>query len=174
MQKVDIILTAAVNLAGEVVRPSDEPVPVEAKLAAQLIANGRARLPAFPKSESDEAGDQDQKVAEAEKAALARIKPAEQKAKDAEANAKKRIEKSNERVGNAEIKAKEKIDAQQQAVKDAEVDAIAKMEDLETQVAEAAKQARDQIAAHEKSVDATKLAPEEPAPPQPSNKAKGT
>lgn len=118
MKKVDIILTAATNLDGKVVKPSDKPVAVEKNLAAQLIANGRAKLPELPKSESDDA-DQDKAVAEAKKAARDRIEAAEKQAKEAEDKALKQIEEYEDQVAEAEKEAREKIIAAQKSVEEA-------------------------------------------------------
>ena len=150
MKKIDIILTVATNLDGKVVNPSEKPVAVEKNLAAQLIANGRAKLPELQKSDEDDAGQGNQ-VSDAEEAARKRIEIANKKAEKAEADAEKRIKKSNDLVGSAEIDAREKLEAHEKSIKDAETDALRKMEELDNQVGEAEKEASAKIDAAKKS-----------------------
>ena len=119
MKKVDLILTAAINLNGKVVKPSDNIIGVENNLAAQLIANGRAKLPELPKSQSNDV-DQDKALAEAKKEATTKIEAVKKQVEEAEKEALKQIETYQNQVEEAKKEAKVKIEAAQNSVEEAD------------------------------------------------------
>ncbi len=157
MKQISVILTAAISLNGNVVSPSDKPVPVDENLAAQLIANGRAKLPELPQGELEKAGRSLNPPSDAEiEAANKRLETANKKADEAENLAEKRIEKANERIGKAEIDASEKIAAHEKSVKEAEEVALEKLQTFDEQVEAAENDAQTKIKAAEQSADAAK------------------